>query len=224
MTTDNRTNEPTPNPTAAERIMRMVVQRHPVKTAAMLDLLGELSQAGILLSEGAPVKGSAKLLQNSGPSEEQIARMRRMLRPFGLGDACTDRDLRQALTAAGVAPQDEDVREQFPETVAFLRENARPLGIDVTPPTDREKLIAEADGWTSHRQIHDHAVSALDTIHRLRDALAVPLDPEKVAEVLDGNHFIEHGPGYGEHLALTPEACRHFARAICEAAKRGELT
>lgn len=32
-------------------------------------------------------------------------------------------------------------------------------------------LIVEARGWTSHRQIHDHAMSALDTIHRLADRL-----------------------------------------------------
>ncbi len=94
------------------------------------------------------------------------------------------------------------------------------LNADRLAHVEAPKLIAEADVWlkTMNSQHSDSLV------RDLRDALAAPLDPEKVAEVLDGNHFIEHGPGYGEHLALTPEACRHFARAICEAAKRGELT
>lgn len=47
--------------------------------------------------------------------------------------------------------------------------NAKP-----TPSPDREKLIAEADGWLDADLVARHAMSALDTIRRLRAALAVP--------------------------------------------------
>lgn len=29
---------------------------------------------------------------------------------------------------------------------------------------------------------------------------------EKAADAMSGLHFIEHGPGYGEHAELTPPA------------------
>lgn len=78
--------------------------------------------------------------------------------------------------------------------------------------TDLDDLIAEAEGY-----IERHGVStATLLIERLIDALAAQpvLDPEKVAEVI----FEET-----RYRNLTPQARKSLTRAICEAAKRGEL-
>ena len=72
---------PTPNPTAEQIIedaLRDSWSDELEYTDAPEAITAALRAHG-LLSEGAPVKGSAKLLQNSGPSEEQIERAARAL-------------------------------------------------------------------------------------------------------------------------------------------------
>lgn len=44
---------------------------------------------------------------------------------------------------------------------------------------------------------------------------------EQIEEVLEGWHFIEHGPGYGEHTELSDLAVTYFAEAVM-AILRGE--
>lgn len=85
---------------------------------------------------------------------------------------------------------------------------------NLTSPTDHEKLIAEArefiPAW-SDGQIKS-------TLERLADALAAPLDPEKVAEWL-GTEMPRKGQDetYGQYD-------RRCARALCEAYTEGKLT
>lgn len=187
------------------------------------------------------------LLSEGAPSEEQIARVRRMLKPFGLGDACTDRDLRQALAAAGVAPQEPSASDRdtwlcgkcerekmLGRDDGQIAEHHRTCSVGMVPPppSDREKLIAEAtefiDSWD--RLGSWTPDSPIGMVMRLRNALAAPLDPVKVAEVLN-----RHEPIFKDGLYAGRCVCGfehpsysrwrlHRSGALCEAAKRGELS
>lgn len=220
---------PTPNPTAESVIAEAV----PYTTVATAE--GEHSQAirARLLSEGAP-------------SEEQIARVRRMLRPFGLGDACTDRDLSQALTAAGVAPQkpsasDRDTwlcgkcerEKMLGRDDGQIAEHHRTCSVGMVPPppTDREKLIAEAtefiDSWD--RLGSWTPDSPIGMVMRLRNALAAPLDPVKVAEVERAaaaralDQIADILDGYAGTI-LNAESASDIVRARAAEMREGKLT
>lgn len=83
---------------------------------------------------------------------------------------------------------------------------------------DREKLIAEADGWVSADLVHRHAMSALDTIRRLRAALAAPVevDESKLAEVLRSDTRLCYPDGapvdWGQVAAMLAKAMRGGGR------------
>ncbi len=217
--------------------------------------------------ESTPPRKTCACDEKPAPTEEQIARVRRMLRPFGLGDACTDRDLRQAFTVASVAqqgatgfgetadlptgslesgsvaPQENPKCEhgvelsdlcQFVDHVANAPQEsseepapspARDFGKSATvaasPKGDkaREKLIAEArefiPAWS------DGQIKNL--FDRLADALAAQpvLDPENVLRVTQDaieTYLREDLPEDGLTESET------IAHALCEAAKRGELS
>lgn len=128
---------PTPSPTA-----------EPLKSWEVNSNAWEAFEAEEHMTNGIQAAYEAGLrahglLSEGAPGEKQIARMRRMLRPFGLGDACTDRDLRQALTAAGVAPREPSEKCTCPSGDGSLRWPC-PSPPPVSSPA-REKLIADDD-------------------------------------------------------------------------------
>lgn len=118
----------------------------------------------------------------------------------------------EALAAAGVAPQEPSRGVSVP---GYGGTSTGPTLMDAPSP-DREKLIEEAkylseNSWQTWWP--DRAQRALAAC---ADALAAQpvLDPEKVAEVVATTLGRER-PWLG---------ARRIARALCEAAKRGELT
>ena len=82
------------------------------------------------------------------------------------------------------------------------------------PFPDREKLIAEAtefiDSWD--RLGSWTPDSPIGMVMRLRNALAAPLDPEKVAAII------------WDLVDVSPERQDLLARALCEAYTEGKLT
>lgn len=99
---------------------------------------------------------------------------------------------------------------------------------------DREELIAEAteliDSWD--RQGSWTPDSPIGMIMQLRDALAAQpvLDPEKVQRFMIRHSEAASATGGDAACACDRtwrdyrEHAEHKARALCEAAKRGELT
>lgn len=177
------------------------------------------------------------LLSEGAPSEEQIERAARAYDPeawaardkyaadgtgtqveldlmveYSLGKA------RAALTAAGVAPQEpSDAWADRQLAAEVAAKSGKPA-----PPTAREKLIAAADVFLAlderERVLNGVRMVPVELIRRMRDALAAPLDPVKVAEWFGSDEPRKsRDETYGQYD-------RRRARALCEAAKRGELS
>lgn len=128
--------------------------------------------------------------------------------------------------SAGVAPQ-----EPCPQPCEHLSaDDARegrdcrehPCTCPTAPSSGREKLIEEARAVAGPKSLYAHT-SVAHLLIRLADALAAQpvLDPEKVLRVTQDaieTYLREDLPEDGLTESET------IAHAICEAAKRGELT
>lgn len=125
--------------------------------------------------------------------------------------------VRNQTDSSHVAPQ-----EPCPQPCEHLSaEDARegrdcrehPCTCPVASSPDREKLTEEARAVAGPKSLYAHT-SVAHLLIRLADALAAQpvFDPEKVAEVIEYYYDVP-----GDRLDL-------IARAICEAAKRGELS
>ncbi len=164
------------------------------------------ARIGKLAFTAAGVRGDAKLLQNSGPSEEQIETVKRVvretahIRPYAVTDdphiveQIVTEAVRAALTAAGVAPQG-------PLPVASVL----PVGDDSGRAGDDDRGSREK-GPEGEGCGHELTVAG------------VVLDPEKVADHMESYYDRWSGPGE------ESPTFRDYADALCEAAKRGELT
>ncbi len=133
---------------------------------------------------------------------------------------------------AGVAPQEPSDKCTCPSGDGSLRWPCP--SHPPAPSPGREKLIAEL-----RRQAHSAALRHDDVLcnalWEAAKALAAPLDPEKVADFLRPHEMTVYGADRfsgcrcGEVYVDTGIGIvrwfeEHRARALCEAAKRGELT
>lgn len=224
----------TPNPTAESVIAEAMVNAGaPLMHSRVEESVAAALRANGLLSEGAP-------------SEEQVERAAKAYLNGGIYTLESDGEhharMRAALTAAGVAPQENPKCEhgvelsdlcQFVDHVANApqesseepapspaREFEESATVAASPkavkdaPTDREKLIADLRNLAEN----SGAVTLrAEAVHDIADALAAQpvLDPEKVAKVVcDAIEDNESDEPYDTVAAL----------ALCEAFKKGELT
>lgn len=153
---------------------------------------------------------------------------------------------RAALTAAGVAPQkpsasDRDTwlcgkcerEKMLGRDDGQIAEHHRTCSVGMVPPppTDREKLIAEAtefiDSWD--RLGSWTPDSPIGMVMRLRNALAAPLDPVKVAEVERAaaaralDQIADILDGYAGTI-LNAESASDIVRARAAEMREGKLT
>lgn len=185
-TTTNSTAE-----SVVEKINRALTTDHPGQAYENMMMREALLAArGALLAEGAPSdrtegadyyrelneRGRAWAERQGAPSDEQVARVRRMLKPFGLGDACTDNDLRQALAAAGVAPQEPSGFDCSCTCSHLYHSECHEQCVPAPQQLDPEKVAAAIDGvlvgcsarmYTTGKALSD-ALCAADAEGRLR--------------------------------------------------------
>jgi len=124
------------------------------------------------------------------------------------------------LFRAPQVPNEEGLTEEDFEASSLYSGNNKPA-----PSSDREKLIAEIESRRKFYSGQYEEGSEIDLMFKAADALAAQpvLDPEKVAEVIQQNRTWTKvmDDGYPSTGFNTPS---DIARALCEAAKRGELT
>lgn len=139
--------------------------------------------------------------------------------------------VRNQTDSSHVAPQ-EPCPQPCPQPCEHLSaEDARegrdcrehPCTCPAAPSPDRERLIAKGaqmlDAWLDREYDGDRGVPRIPFVSALADALVAQpvLDPEKVAAF--GEDWYDRWAGPGEQWTF-----RDLADALCEAAKRGDLT
>lgn len=202
---------PTPNPTA-ERLRELVANLIPLDLIHDRDRLGQPQDAFEAADRIIDALRARNLLSEGAPSEEQIERGARAFyaaawldKDAGLNDDRTAPEMvkdgvRAALTAAGVAPQEPTLCVECGETEVHGKPEHRVLCMDCAYETG---------------------------VHAGRSAPT--LDPEKVSDELlrlmrDEAMLFDNGTDEWISESDPVECLPPLARALCEAAKRGELT
>lgn len=233
---------PTPNPTA-EQILAAELMKlwgTPAGTEPVwmpeAKALARVLRAHGRLSEGAPseeqIERAALAIYNRGRQSAGQSPVDRL--PWSPRREGVIADARAALTAAGVVPQEPSVlagrcRTCGGEVLEGTAEDVIDF-LDNPSSPDREELAQrEAEEYApGDHGAQDDFLTGWRTADR--NALAaqpVKLDPEKVAEVVEGASM-EWQLKFDQYRSETgddpgPKA-DYIARALCEAANRGELT
>lgn len=213
----------TPNPTAESVIARAMSRNNAVYSTHDMQVgaVARALRAHNLLSEGAPSEEQTETAARAFSLTHRGADIRFEIRDGGSYQEVYSDGSSGPRVPAPQEPELEGWDRLGTESPAELQSWLDKMHRNES--SDREKLIAEAtefiDSWD--RLGSWTPDSPIGMVMRLRDALAASLDPEKVAEVID-REFDDYRPMYPADGSRCIDS--NAARALCEAAKRGELS